>query len=170
MFDDAAPIWAFKTDLGAVEDPEQARETTEGLFIMEVFPALALPGFFTGFSARLGGPRYNPARRKTFKIEHWKQVASLLFELGGQHNIIGLSHWCREQSANVTPSKADQDRLDAVICALIGWHWLMAPRNQSVMIGDRESGYIVAPAIDGIHEKLVMAAMKHGVSIDGVRP
>jgi len=170
MFDDAAPIWAFKRALSALEDPELSRKAADGLFIMEVFPALALPGFFSGFSTRLVGPRYNPGRRKTFKIDHWRRVASCLSELGGQRQIEGLAGWCRDHAEKAVPSKSDQDRLDAVICALIGWHWLMAPRNQSIMIGDRESGYIVAPAVDGIHEKLVMAAMKHGVSFDGVRP
>lgn len=106
MFDDAAPIWTFKTALGAVEDPEQARDASEGLFIMEVFPALALPGFFSGFSARLGGPRYNPARRKTFKMEHWARVASLLSELGGQHEIAGLADWCRDHGAKTRPGSA----------------------------------------------------------------
>ena len=167
MFDDAAPIWVFKTALDAVEDPEQARNASEGLFIMEVFPALALPGFFSSFSARLGGPRYNPQRRKTFKIEHWQGVTSSLSELGGQHEIAGLSDWCRDYGAKTKPSKADQDLLDGVICAAIGYHWLRAPREQSIMIGDRDTGYIVAPAMEGLHEKLAMAARKHGVAIDG---
>jgi predicted RNase H-like nuclease len=168
MFDDAAPIWAFKTALGAIEDPEQARLAREGLFIMEVFPALALPGFFNQFSARLGGPRYNPARRKTFKIEHWQKVTLLLSELGFQSEIDGLADWCRAHAEKAKPSKADQDLLDAIICAAIGYHWLRAPRDQSIMIGDRQTGYIVAPAMAGVHEKLSLAAMKHGVAIDGV--
>ncbi len=167
MFDDAAPIWAFKAALGAVEDPEQARLAREGLFIMEVFPALALPGFFNQFSTRLGGPRYNPARRKTFKIENWQQVALLLSELGVQSEIEGLAEWCSAHAKKGKPTKADQDLLDALICATIGYHWLRAPRGQSIMIGDRETGYIVAPVRAGVHEKLSLAAMTHGVAIDG---
>jgi predicted RNase H-like nuclease len=114
MFDDAAPIWAFKKVLSAIEDPELSRTTADGLFIMEVFPALALPGFFCGFSTRLGGPRYNPVRRKTFKIDDWSRVASVLSELGRQHQIEGLARWCRDHAGKAVPSKADQDRLDAV--------------------------------------------------------
>ena len=153
--------------LSATDDPELSRKAAEGLFIMEVFPALALPGFFGDFSARLSGPRYNPARRKTFKIDDWRRVASFLSDLGGQHQIEGLAGWCWDHSEKAVPSKADQDKLDAVICAVIGYHWLQAPRNQSIMIGNSETGYIVAPALSGVHERLAIAAKKHGVAVDG---
>lgn len=65
LIDDAAPIWRFKEELGAVEDPEAVRHATTGLYLMEVFPALALAGLNSAFCDRLKGPRYNP-ERKTF--------------------------------------------------------------------------------------------------------
>src|SRR5579863_6879477 len=40
MFCDASPIWRFLTALGAEESPEQARAAANGLYLMEVFPAL----------------------------------------------------------------------------------------------------------------------------------
>jgi predicted RNase H-like nuclease len=45
IFDNDAPIWSFKESLGATEDPELSRRAERGLFIIEVFPALALPTF-----------------------------------------------------------------------------------------------------------------------------
>ena len=44
MFSSSSPIWCFLNALGATfKDPEQARLATKGLYLMEVFPALALP-------------------------------------------------------------------------------------------------------------------------------
>ena len=53
-----------------------------------------------------------------------------------------------------------------MICALIGLHWIVAPRDQSVTIGDLTNGYMIAPATNGIHTRLVNAATKRGVPID----
>jgi predicted RNase H-like nuclease len=92
MFDDAAPIWRFKHALDAIEDPELARTASEGLFLIEVFPALALIALDLAFCKRLGAPKYNPANRKKFKIEHWQSVADTV--LGSGH--LGLfSNWRR---------------------------------------------------------------------------
>jgi predicted RNase H-like nuclease len=74
MFDDAAPIWRFKEALGATEDPEGARSATSGLSLIEVFPAMALPTLEAAYFGYKLGPRYNPGRRKTFKLEHWQSV------------------------------------------------------------------------------------------------
>jgi predicted RNase H-like nuclease len=60
VFDDTAPICACKRALSAIEDPELARAAKSGLFIVEVFPALALSALEERFHARMAGPRYNP--------------------------------------------------------------------------------------------------------------
>ena len=52
MFDDGAPIWSFLRDMGATEDPERGRSAAVGLYVMEVFPALALPAFHEDFCGR----------------------------------------------------------------------------------------------------------------------
>lgn len=62
MFCDLAPVWVFLADLDAVEDPFQARTAVEGLFLIEIFPALALPSLDQCFAGRLAAPKYNPAR------------------------------------------------------------------------------------------------------------
>jgi predicted RNase H-like nuclease len=33
------------------------------------------------------------------------------------------------------PRKEDQDGLDAVICAMVGYHWRAKPREASIIIG-----------------------------------
>lgn len=166
MFDDAAPIWRFKEQLGAVEDPETSRNATAGLFLMEVFPALALPSFCSAFCGRLLGPRYNPARRKTFTLAGWHGVIGAVRRLADLEAVAGLSEWADELALISTPRKADQDRLDAVLCALIGLHWLAAPRDASIMIGDRATGYMIAPAKPDVRTRLSVAAAVCGVSID----
>lgn len=64
------------------------------------------------------------------------------------------------------PRKADQDCLDGVLCALIGLHWLTRPRSQSIMIGDRTSGYMIAPASEAVRARLEKAALLVGVPVD----
>lgn len=166
MFDDAAPVWRFKERLEATEDPEASRSASAGLFLMEVFPALALPSLGPAFCGRLLGPRYNPARRKTFKLAGWQAVIEVVRHLARTEAVDGLGEWADALAAVSIPKKADQDQLDAVLCALIGLHWQTAPREASIMIGDRMFGYMIAPASADVGARLKSAADKAGVSID----
>lgn len=166
MFDDAAPVWRFKERLGAMEDPEASRSAAAGLFLIEVFPALALPSLSPAFCGRLLGPRYNPARRKTFTLAGWHGVIATVRRVADQEDIGGLREWADALAAIPAPKKADQDRLDAVLCALIGLHWHSAPRDASIMLGDRISGYMIAPASPDVRARLVIAAQKADVPID----
>lgn len=72
LFGRGAPITRFLPHLGAVEDPERARAADRGLHLMEVFPALALASLKPAFFGLRKGPRYNPARRKTFRMGDWQ--------------------------------------------------------------------------------------------------
>lgn len=166
MFDDTAPVWRFKERLGAMENPEASRSASAGLFLMEVFPALALPSLDPLFCGRLLGPRYNPARRKTFTLLGWHSVIAAVRRIAVEEQIIGLTGWADSLAAVSTPRKGDQDRLDAVLCALIGLHWLTAARSASIMIGDRSLGYMLAPASADIRSRLEIAAQRAGVPID----
>jgi predicted RNase H-like nuclease len=163
MFDDAAPIWAFKFALNAIEDPEQARIAPSGSFIAEVFPALALPTFGERFCGRLMGPKYNPSRRKTFRLDHWHAVLACTAAAGDALGINGLADWCERHGNNAAPTKSDQDLLDGVLCALIGFVWLFEPRSRSLMIGDLEAGYMIAPATGEAQTRLIHAAAGKGV-------
>jgi len=169
MFDDLAPIWRFKAMLGASDDAERAR-TGDGRFLMEVFPALALASFAPRFYARRAAARYNPANRRTFRHPDWVAVAELVATLANKAGIAGLEGWCDHHARLVSPRKADQDCLDAILCALIGHHWLTAPRQESVMIGDLARGYMVVPAGAEVRARLSRAAALRQVPIDGVVP
>jgi predicted RNase H-like nuclease len=83
MFCDDAPIWRFKAQLGANDDPELARQSTCGLFLIEVYPALALPSMNARFCTRYGAPRYNPKQRKRFRHEDWLAVVDTARHFGG---------------------------------------------------------------------------------------
>ncbi len=166
MFDDSAPIWRFKEELGAVEDPEAARLATNGLHIVEVFPALAWPTWEHRFHTRLGGPRYNPGRRKTFRVEHWSAVVECVRATAARLGVAGIDPWLASAQGIAATRKSDQDLLDAVVCALIGVHWIAQPRSDSILIGDRERGYMVAPASLPVRQRLESAARLRAVPVD----
>jgi predicted RNase H-like nuclease len=73
LFGDAAPFWSFKKSLCARECPEESRSSDSGLFLIEVFPALALPALNSAFCGRLKGPKYNPANKR-FRLQDWQSV------------------------------------------------------------------------------------------------
>lgn len=163
MFCNDAPIWPFLAALGAVELPEEARTARDGLYLMEVFPALALPSFSPEFFGRLAAPRYNPKNRSKFRHSDWvrvAQAAAVQFEQFGADK--GAS-WCREQAESLKPSKADQDRLDAMLCLLVGMTWRMRPRSASMLVGDLAEGYMVFPASQAVRERITRAAHGSGI-------
>jgi predicted RNase H-like nuclease len=165
MFDDKAPIWPFKEKLGATEDPESARRSVDGLFLIEVFPALALLTIDDRFHGRLKAPRYNPARKKTFRAADWLVVLESVAAYARSFGLDDVARWCEAQRHHA-PYKADQDKLDSVICALVGYNWVWSPRPTSIMIGDLESGYMISPASPAARSRLCEAATRYGVPID----
>lgn len=170
MFGVDAPIWRFLKRLGAEEDPERSRTAESGLFIIEVFPALALAAFEARFNGRLKAPKYNPANRKKFRRDDWFAVIETIARYARAVPVAGVQNWMetiKRETNDRPPRKADQDRLDAVLCALIGCHWRIRPRQDSIMIGDLISGYMIAPADAATRSRLAAAAAKRGVPIDG---
>ncbi|MDR6182158.1 DUF429 domain-containing protein [Asaia bogorensis] len=167
MFCDASPIWKFLQTLNSVEDPEEARVARHGLYRMEVFPALALASFDPGFFGRLAAPKYNPVIRKKFRLTDWKRVARAAAREAEIYQCAAVAEWCREAEAFGTPRKADQDRLDAILCLLIALRWRLMPREASIMLGDLANGYIVAPCSPQVRERLQRAAQQRSVKVDG---
>ena len=166
MFDDDAPIWRFKERLGAIENPEMCRAAASGLFIVEVYPYLALPTLNPAFGGRRNGPKYNPANKK-FEIKHWRAVIETVTSYARIAGIEGVGDWTRQLAEISTPKKADQDRLNSVLCALVGYHWRANPRANSIMIGDLTYGYMIAPVRADTRARLAAAAAKRGVPVDG---
>lgn len=146
MFCDAAPVWSFLDALSATEDPEASRTATTGIHLIEVFPALALASLDPSFFGRLAAPRYNPARRKTYRSEDWPRVALVAARQLAALDITHAAEWCMEASQLERPTKADQDKLDAVLCLLIAAWWRTRDRAQSMVLGDLQTGYMVTPA------------------------
>lgn len=164
MFNDNAPIWRFKSDLAAIEDPQAARTAAVGTYLIEVFPALALPSLVPAHCGRLLGAKYNPGRRSTFRMEHWRSVADGVAAFGLAHGVLGLPGWAQSHRAIGLPRKSDQDLPDAVLCAVVGDLWLFADRSQLLLIGDLQSVYMVTPAIGVARERLLTAASAKGIA------
>lgn len=170
MFCDASPIWRFLTALDATQNPEQARIATNGIFLIEVFPALALASLNDLFFGRLKAPKYNPSRKKTFRHADWMSVANTAHREALSFGCKDLAKWCRIAEMVPAPRKADQDKLDAVLCALIALHWRLRPRESSLLLGDRDTGYMVLPASQKVRRRLTSSAKDHFVAADGVVP
>lgn len=163
MFCDLAPIWGFLAALGAVEDPVQVRSAAKGLFLIEVFPALALPSLDDRFAGRLAAPKYNPAHSRKFRLEHWQAVARTVRSTALSLGIPALADWAEEMMAQQKPRKADQDRLDPAICALVGIIWRAGPAGSSAMLGDLRQGYMVTPISPAVRLRLEAAAARRGI-------
>ena len=168
MFCDSSPIWRFLSELGAVEDPEQSRRAVDGLYLMEVFPALALASMGARFFSRLGAPRYNPGRKKTFRMADWVCVADTAAQEARLLGCEQLAEWCCNAGRISQPRKADQERLDSALCVLIALHWRLRPRGASVLLGDLATGYMVSPASPKVREYLTKSAQKYSVAVDCV--
>jgi len=167
MFSDNAPIWRFLQCLEAAENPELSRAAKTGLFLMEVFPALALPSIADRFCGKGLGPRYNPGRRKTFRIEDWRAVVEAMTLEADRLGVACVAKWLASLEHVEHPRKADQDRLDALICLLIAIRWRLKGREESVMVGDLERGYMVSPISPQVRSRLERAAKIKTVKIDG---
>ena len=162
LFGEDAPLWRFLAALRADLDPLGARTATAGLFVLEVFPALALLSLEAAFFGRLLAPRYNPAR-PTFKLENWQAVVAAASREAADLRCEPATEWLSQSAAIPKPRKADQDRLDAVLCLLVAIRWRLSPPDASVMIGDAASGCIVAPATAAMRQRLAVRAATLGV-------
>ncbi len=163
MFCDSSPIWGFLTRLNATETPEEARTATTGLHLMEVFPALALASLEPRFFKRLAAPRYNPARSKTFRIGDWQLVSEVAARHFRDFGADDAAAWCTAEAERTTPKKADQDRLDAMLCLLVAMRWRLAPREHSMMAGTLEAGYMVFPASIDVRARIAPVAAARGI-------
>ena len=164
MFCASAPIWGFLHALGATEDPEAARTAPTGLWLAEVFPAAGMPALSEDFFGRLRAPRYNPARRKTFRMDDWQAVCRSLALRMQSFGCADAALYAEVLSQKDRVTKADQDKLDSLICLWIGMYWRRAKREHSLMIGSLEEGYMILPAPSGARQRLSAAAEKYGVA------
>jgi len=170
MFCDASPIWRFLSALHATEDPEASRVAENGLYLVETYPAAALPTIAASSFGRLLALKYNPKPRSKFIPDDWVVVAN---STQARAQSLGCAHvaaWCAAAAEIPRPVKGDQDMLDAVICLLVALGWRMRPRDENVMLGDLRTGYMVVPASVEVRRYLTSAARLKGVPIDGWVP
>lgn len=170
MFCDAAPIWPFLAAVGAIEDPETARTATEGRYLIETYPAAALPTLAPSSFGQRRALKYNPKLRSKFKLDHWATVARAAQAEALSMDCGSVAAWCADAATLPHPVKANQDKLDAVICLLIALRWRLQLREHSAMLGDLATGYMVIPASADVRRRLQDAAKSKNVPIDGRVP
>ncbi len=170
MFCDASPIWGFLNTLGATEDPELASIAEEGLHLVETYPAAALPTLAASSFGYLRALKYNPKPRSKFKPVDWLTVATAAQAEAISMQCGQVAAWCAAAAEIPRPIKADQDKLDAIICLLVAIRWRLQPREHSAMLGDLASGYMIIPASAEVRAYLETAARTKGVPIDGRVP
>ena len=165
MFGDDAPIWRFLELLhGHSKLIDQSRNEQKGLFIIEVFPALSLPAFNSEFYQSKSAPKYNPGNRKKFNINDWEAVLKTVRHKSDELNLTHLAKWVDELMEISDPKKRDQDRLDAAICALIGFIWRACSVDSAICIGDEQAGYIISATNPNMTRRLLDKATEIGVT------
>ncbi len=158
MFGPMAPVTQFMTALQVKHNPFLAAKHAAGVYIMEVFPALALPTLVPQIWQRQRAAKYNPENRKHYMPDDWSLVCNGLADYAAQEGLAAVAEYLQQAAGLIKPRKADQDRLDAVICALVGYAWTMYGTAQSCVIGDSTNGFIVAPASTQIRDILAASA------------
>ena len=163
MFCDNSPIWSFLSGLNSRQKPMDARTATNGHFLVEVFPALALSALHSDFAKRNAAPKYNPANKRKFRLADWRVVARIVAGTARQLGIVDLASWADGMGSLDKPGKADQDCLDASICALVGLLWRGGSASHSAMLGDVDTGYMITPVSDETKGRLESAAHERDV-------
>ena len=170
LFGEHSPFRQFLSKLGATEDPLAARAAEAGDYMIEVYPALALPSLNSQFAERLGGPKYNPGNKRKFRQQDWVAVADVVADLAGRNSIDGLEAWAKCMASNGKPEKEDQDLLDAAICALVGYLWRFGSSGEVAMIGDLDSGYMITPISEDTRPRLGLARAREKVDVSDIVP
>lgn len=165
MFGDEAPVWQFLDRIGARENPATARGASVGLFLIEVFPALALPSIVPAIWRRRRAAKYNPGGAG-FSLDDWQLVTMGVASFAEHLGVEPIAAAADELSIVRGQKKADQDKLDALICLTIAWTWRHYPREASMVIGDHVSGYMVTPISSETGPVLARAASRKFVPVD----
>lgn len=152
MFGPSAPIWLFLNQFGGAANPLKSIAETK---VFESYPVLAMIalGWILPDKRATGRlPKYNPRNKKNFSIDDWRYVCGQLSNDIAKRNLSMLSAWLIDMKSNPAPNKADQDCLDACICLLVALH--IAEFKDYLMVGDTDTGYIVAPFENGLRKEL----------------
>jgi predicted RNase H-like nuclease len=110
---------------------------------------------------------YNPGNRRRFRLQDWTGVTTMVHRHAVTLGLVSLATWASNASLILNPRKNDQDKLDATICALVGMLWRSKSRSETIMVGNVELGYMIAPTSPEVRARLRTAAAVHNVPIDG---
>ena len=152
MFGEDAPVWRFLARFGGAAD---LLEPLTGTWVVETYPVLAMIALgWTLQDSRPTGrlPKYNPKRRKTFSIADWKHVSQLASGAFCERGLLGVARWLNGVAESMAPRKSDQDGLDACVCLLVALY--LAELRECLMVGNRDTGYIVVPYGEGLSREL----------------
>jgi predicted RNase H-like nuclease len=152
MFGKEAPVWRFLSRFGGAADPLAPVTNT---CVLETYPVLAMIALDWMLSdSRILGrlPKYNPKRKKTFSISDWQYVCNRLFPALHERGLTHLARWVSEVGKHTSPTKPSQDGLDACLCLLVAVY--LVEQKNCLMVGDRDTGYIVVPYSNAIRAEL----------------
>lgn len=145
--------------------PNEARQSNNGCYAIEVFPALAMATIAHQTWERRRAAKYNPSRKKTFNLEDWGLVCRSARQWAADRELVQVAHWL-DSAANIEePRKADQDRLDAVICLLIAYVWRHDLADTCVAIGTEDEGCIVTPWSPDLRPIMEATGIARGVTL-----
>jgi predicted RNase H-like nuclease len=145
-------VWRFLNRFGGPADPLKPVADT---WVIETYPVLTMIALgWTLPDSRPTGrlPKYNPTRKKTFSISGWQYVCKQASRAFCDLRLNDIVCWINDAAQNTSPRKSDQDSLDACLCLLVALY--LAERKCCLMVGNRQSGYIVAPYGAGLHAEL----------------
>jgi predicted RNase H-like nuclease len=169
MFGKDAPIWPFLIRFGGPANPLEPVGDTH---VIETYPVLTLIALLwtlpdTRPQGRL--PKYNPEQRKTFSISDWQRVCGLASSAFRERGLMEIVQWIDDAAAKTSPLKTDQDGLDGCLCLLVALY--LVERKDCLMVGNRQTGYIVVPDRAELREELVARCNETGrASSELVRP
>jgi predicted RNase H-like nuclease len=152
MFGREAPLWPFLKRFGGPGDPLQP---IAGRRVFETYPVLAMIARgWTLPDSRASGrlPKYNPERKKNFSILDWQYVCGRVSGAFFGRGLTDIVQWIDHAAQNTSPRKCDQEGLDACLCLLVALY--LAERKSCLMVGDRQTGYIVVPYDAKLHREL----------------
>jgi predicted RNase H-like nuclease len=160
MFGTGAPVWRFLARFGGPADPLEPVVDTR---VFETYPVLAMIALLWTLpdshpAGRL--PKYNPDRKKTFLISDWQHVCRLASCAFCERGLTETAQWIDTAARKARPRKSDQDGLDACLCLIVALY--LAERKDCLMVGDRQTGYIVVPCGGGILTELQTRCTRTG--------
>ncbi len=162
MFGEGAPVWGFLERLGGAAWP--GAEHRGAARVYETYPALSLIALGRAqrdAKGRARLPKYNPERAKSFSLDDWRHVTEGVACALTARGLPGLAAWAEGLAVLGKPRKAEQDQLDALLCLEVALRW--ADDETCLVVGDRETGFLVVPHEHGLQARLEARCLAIGL-------